>query len=90
MDAILDNKINNQDVQFADTEVQKTLNMANIKTTKENAQFVVELTRDYKRKHAAFRLSKTKGDLMYQKMMQYETRIKDKLRTLNKKGDNDE
>lgn len=87
MDALLDDKITNQDVIFADEQVHLALKPTRLKLVKEDAQFVVELTRDYKRKHAAFRLYKTEGDLMYQKMMQYEHRIKDKLKTLNQKGE---
>lgn len=84
MDAILEGKFTDSDIDFADEQIHLLLKKYSIGISKESAFAITYLHSDYKHKFAAMRLSEKKGDLMYQKMMQYEERIKDRLKELFK------
>jgi actin-like ATPase involved in cell morphogenesis len=82
MDAILSDKITDQDVKFADERINKVLNEIDLrigeKTAKKLNNELDNLRSDYKHKHAAMRLSGKKGDMMSQKTAQYEAKIKER------------
>jgi lysine/ornithine N-monooxygenase len=90
MDALLNYKITDEDIKRADEQVDLLSKKNSFGIKKEVAFAIIHLNSDYKHKFAAMRLSKKKGDLMYQKQMQYEESINERLKELFKnqaKGD---
>jgi hypothetical protein len=84
MDTLLDDKITQEDVEFADTQINELLRRRKVSLTKKSAFAIADLASDYKHKSAAMRLKRKKGDLMWQKMLQYEASIKGRLEKLVK------
>jgi hypothetical protein len=84
MDTLLDGKITEEDIEFADWAINRLLKRHKVGISKESAFAITDLHSDYKHKNAAFRLSEKKGDLMWQKHIQYEERIDERVKRLFK------